>query len=55
MPFREKIYFKARYQKPGKAGWKCLNILPWRKTFDEAQGDLNDYAKIKRWEERHIE
>lgn len=45
--------FKARYQKPGKAGWKCLNSLPWRKTFDEAQSDLNNYARLKGWVESH--
>ena len=46
--------FKARYQKPdkqGSDGWKGLAALPWRKTFDEAQADLNIYAKEKGWSE----
>lgn len=44
--------FKARYQKPeksGAAGWKGLTAVPWRETFDEAQADLNAYAKKKGW------
>ena len=24
--------WKARYQKPGKSGWKCCAALPWRNT-----------------------
>lgn len=44
--------FKARYQKPDKAGsWKAMKNLPWRKSFDEAQSDLNALAKKKGWEE----
>lgn len=46
--------YKARYQKPDKQGdfgWKCVRILPWRNSFDEAQSDLNIYAKQKRWRE----
>ena len=46
--------FKARYQKPekhGSVGWKGLAAVPWRKTFDEAQADLNAYAKKKGWSE----
>jgi hypothetical protein len=47
--------FKARHQKPGKkdewSGWKCMARLAWRKTFDEAQRDLNLLAKAKGWRE----
>jgi len=46
--------FKARYQKPekkGSDGWHCLRSLPWRDTFDSAQGDLNIYADLKGWAE----
>lgn len=44
--------FKARYQKPdkqGSTGWKGLAAVPWRKSFDEAQADLNAHAKKKGW------
>lgn len=43
--------YKARYQKPGKSGWKCMTNMEWRKSFDEAQSDLNSMAKIKNWNE----
>lgn len=43
--------YKARYQKPGKTGWKCMARLEWRKSFDEAQSDLNMLAKAKGWKE----
>lgn len=43
--------YKARYQKPGKSGWKCVVNLEWRKSFDEAQSDLNAMAKKKGWKE----
>ena len=46
--------FKARYQKPDKEGdngWKGVSALPWRKTFDQAQADLNELAKKKCWRE----
>ena len=46
--------FKARYQKTekqGMDGWKGLASVPWRETFDEAQADLNAYAKTKGWAE----
>lgn len=46
--------FKARHQKPekkGSDGWHCLKALPWRNDFDEAQSDLNLYAKEKGWRE----
>lgn len=44
--------YKARYKKLGKFGWKCMGNLEWRKTFDEAQSDLNAMAKAKEWEEK---
>ena len=47
--------FKARYQKPDKhdaySGWKGVAAVPWRKSFDEAQADLNALAKKKGWAE----
>ena len=45
--------YKARYKKPVKQkyGWKGIQKLPWRKSFDEAQSDLNELAKKKRWRE----
>lgn len=43
--------FKARYFKPAGSGWKCVPRLPWRASFDEAQGDLNAYARKKGWKE----
>ena len=49
--------FKARYQKPekrGGTGWHCVQSLPWRNTFDEAQVDLNKLAKEKGWAEYNI-
>lgn len=43
--------YKARYQKPGKSGWKCMKNLDWKKSFDEAQSDLNVMAEKKGWKE----
>ena len=46
--------YKARYQKPDKHGldgWKCLAKLPWRKTTEEAQDDLDRLAEKKGWSE----
>lgn len=43
--------YKARYQKPGKTGWKCMVKMEWRDSFDKAQSDLNALAKEKAWEE----
>ena len=46
--------FKARYQKAdahGSACWKGLAAVPWRDSFDQAQVDLNAYAKQKGWSE----
>lgn len=36
--------YKARYNKPGKSGWKCVAALPWRKSEVEAEKDLAAYA-----------
>lgn len=46
--------FKARYQKPekqGDIGWKGLAAVPWRKTFEEAQEDLDRHAADRGWKE----
>ena len=46
--------FKARYQRPekhGDVGWKGLASVPWRKTFEEAQADLDQLAEKKGWKE----
>lgn len=46
--------YKARYQKPekhGDYGWKGCAMVPWRKSFDEAQADLNRLAQEKGWKE----
>lgn len=46
--------FKARYQKPdkeGDVGWKGVAAVPWRKTFEEAQADLDRLAGEKGWKE----
>lgn len=37
--------FKARYSKPGKTSGKCVAKLPWRTTREEAQADLDAYAR----------
>lgn len=48
--------WKARYRKPNKPwqkkrrddeGWKNVAALPWRKTKEEAERDLAEYAKRK--------
>lgn len=41
--------FKAFYNKTGKYGWHGCRALPWRKTYEEAQKDLDDYAEKKGW------
>ena len=41
--------FKAFYNKPGKDGWHGCRALPWRKTREEAEQDLNVYAMKKGW------
>lgn len=46
--------FKARYQRPekhGDVGWKGCAMVPWRKTFDEAQADLDALAMERGWKE----
>lgn len=34
-----------------KRGWKCMKNLDWKKSFDEAQSDLNVMAEKKGWKE----
>lgn len=41
--------YKARYQKPGSASWRCVAALPWRLTEEAAQADLDQMAKKKGW------
>lgn len=44
--------FKGRYQDnkhSGDFGWKGMRQMERRETFDEAQADLNLYAKKKGW------
>lgn len=43
--------FKARYNVPGTSGWISVANLPWRRSFDGAQADLNTMAKKKGWNE----
>ena len=48
--------YKARYQradKQGDVGWKGLAAVPWRKTPEEAQADLDQLAAKKGWKEWH--
>lgn len=49
--------WKGRYRKPDKpwqksraddVGWKNVAALPWRKTQEEAERDLAEYAKCKK-------
>lgn len=41
--------YKGRYQKPGKAGWKCMANLSWQSNFETAQADLDALAADKGW------
>jgi hypothetical protein len=41
--------FKARYNKPGKTGWKGCTSLPWVTSFDQAQADLDALAQAQGW------
>ncbi len=46
--------FKARYQRPekhGDIGWKGLTAVPWRRSREEAQADLDRLAEKKGWKE----
>ena len=43
--------YKARYQKPGSASWRCVAALPWRLTEEDAQSDLDQLAAKKGWTE----
>ena len=42
--------WKARYNKPGCSGWKCVAVLPWRDNPEEAEQDLAEYAHRKKME-----
>lgn len=44
--------FKGRYQDDkhnGNTGWKGMRQMERRETFDQAQQELNKYAKRKGW------
>ena len=44
--------FKTRVQaadKHGETGWRGVSFLPWRKSFPEAQRDLDEIAAKKKW------
>ncbi len=46
--------YKARYQRPekqGDVGWKGVAAVPWRRTAETAQADLDKLAARKRWKE----
>lgn len=43
--------YKARYQKPGSASWRCVAALPWQLTEEDAQADLDQMAARKGWTE----
>lgn len=46
--------YKARYHRPEfkkGTGWKCVGVLPWRNTMEEAQADLDEYAKKHKMKE----
>ena len=51
MPGIAGYVYKGRYLKPGTQSWKCMTRLPWRESIEEAQADLDAYAKAKGWEE----
>ena len=42
--------FKGHCLKPGAISWHRVGQLPWRNTREEAQADLDEYAKEKGWE-----
>ena len=41
--------YKARYQKPGSASWRCVAALPWQLTAEDVQSDLDQLAAKKGW------
>ena len=41
--------YKARYRKPGTCSWKCCRTLPWQRTAEAAQTDLDKMAARKRF------
>ena len=43
--------FKAHYYEPHRAGgFRCRNV-PWRKSWEEAQADLDELAAKRGWKE----
>ena len=49
--------FKARYHKPEyppETAWKCVTVLPWRATEEEAQADLDIMAGKKGWQPEEV-
>lgn len=50
MPGLGESTYKARYHKPDSpknTQWKCVGTLPWRNTEEDAQKDLDEWAKRK--------
>ena len=43
--------YKTFYRKPNSTRQKGSSMVQWRKSFDEAQSDLNMLAKEKGWKE----
>lgn len=41
--------YKGRYRKPERSGWHCMANMPWRTTAEEAQADLDEMARRKKW------
>lgn len=49
--------FKGHYQnnkQNGDIGWKSMKQMKRKETFDQAQEDLNQYAKKKRWHKLNV-
>lgn len=44
--------YKAFYRKPNSRRERGCTMVPWRKSFNEAQVDLNLLGKKKDWKER---
>ena len=49
MPGLGKGAYKGRYKKPERSGWHCMANMPWRTTVEEAQADLDEMARRKKW------
>ncbi len=45
--------YKGRYKYIDKgdriSGWKCMHNLPWADTREQAQKDLDELARKKKW------